>query len=209
MTCKICEIANKKIIDAIELKLAQSKGSLSTSDMTELIATFPEHKNRIEKIDTQACTIHFNFHQRISRVPYETVAAEDPASVDQCSIETEKKNRSLTDDIGKDEAEVLYELLNSQAATFNALTNHVNKILLAKEIDTNTMLMHPETLKFYDTLATSMRSTVREIKELNHSLNGEKDSTSDSIVALVKAIRGPSEEEKQKEADMTTKEFDT
>ena len=213
MVCKICAIANTKIISEIENYLAINQGDLFDKDKKELIEAFPEFADQINKIDDQATTLHFNFHQRITRAPKQKkVPVENQNEAEpNCSIFETKPLGSLADEIAKDEAEVLYELLNSQAATFTALNNKISQAIAEGGEDLNSMIVHPTTIEFYNNVAASMRATVKEIRELNFSLNGTKDTALDGLKALVAALHGPVRNNQSSDEpvnDLTTKEFD-
>lgn len=184
MNCKICSIDSQVVRDAIEFVLLRNSGTLFESDREELCATFPEYAENIAKITENDCNIHFNFHQRISRVPQPKRAIE-PATNEKAA----KNGVSLAADIGKDEAEVLYEMLNSQAATFTLLNNRIaNQIKDAENEDGTKMLLHPQTIQFYRETADSIRATVKAIGDLNVALNGQKDSSLDGLLALAAAL---------------------
>lgn len=186
MNCKICSIDSQAVRDAIEFALLKNSGTLFDSDREELYAAFPEYAENIAKITDNDCNIHFNFHQRISRVPQPKKAIE-PAASDKAI----KNGVSLAADIGKDEAEVLYEILNAQAATFTLLNNRIaNQIKDAESEDGTKMLLHPQTIQFYKETADSIRATVRAIGDLNTALNGQKDGSLDGLMALAAALNG-------------------
>ena len=204
MVCKICLLGGK-VLAAIEAKLYANGGSLFEADVQELVTQFPEQKEALETIREQDCNIHFNFHQKIARTPTEREPKEAG------------KNLSLAEDIGKDEAEVLYELLNSQAATFNVLNTRIAKqIAKADEDDRTSMLIHPNTMQFYKETADSIRATVRAIGDLNVALNGQKDGAQEGLFALAAAIAGAREPKEAKKVthpqdnpeDGTTTMFD-
>lgn len=199
MICKICEIASAKVINAIEIQLAITKGMLTTSARKKIISEFPEFTKQIEAVDGKACELHYNFHQKIVRIPAMPSSITSP----------DEKKKTLAEDVGKDEAQVLYEMLNAQAATFNALTNQINEAITERTTEMTAMQIHPSTLQFYKEISDSMRATVREIRELNSSINGQEDLASKGLVALIDAIHGKKPKDIEKPADeMTTKEFD-
>ena len=185
MTCKICLIDNSKVRDAIEVALLGGQGMLLNEDKEALKETFPEYAATIEALNENDCSMHYNFHQRISRIPTQkkVEVSEDGGKV--------KNGVSLAADIGKDEAEVLYEVLNAQAATFTLLNNRIaNQIKDAEKEDNTKMLLHPGTIQFYKETAESIRATVRAIGDLNVALNGQKDSSLDGLMALAAALKG-------------------
>ena len=181
MTCKICQMGNAKLVEAIEEKLLASAGSLFLEDKKELQSKFPEFVDKIDALTDRDCELHYNFHQRICRVPRVVVKVEEAAQP--------KENKSLADDIGKDEAAVLYELLNEQAATFTLLNNRIaNQIKDTEKEDGSKLLLHAGTTQFYKELADSIRATVRAIGDLNVSLNGQKDGSIEGLKALAGAL---------------------
>lgn len=183
MNCRICSIDSQEVKDAIEFALLRNSGTLFESDKVELIEQFPEYEKAINAVTDNDCGMHFNFHQRISRVPSirKTNEPADPKAG--------KNGVSLAADIGKDEAEVLYEVLNAQAATFTLLNNRIiNQIRDAEKEDGTKMLLHPQTIQFYRETADSIRATVKAIGELNVALNGQKDGSLDGLLALAAAL---------------------
>ena len=182
MVCRICQL-NAKVLEVVEAKLYANGGVLFETDKREIAERFPESGQNVQAITDQDCSMHFNFHQRIARIP---------AARREVETGTEAgKNVSLAQDIGKDEAGVLYELLNSQAATFNALNTRIAKqISKADEEDRTSMLIHPSTMQLYKETADSIRATVRAIGDLNVALNGQKDGSLDGLMALAAALNG-------------------
>ena len=65
--------------------------------------------------------------------------------------------------------------------------------------------MNPNTLLFYKDIGDSIRSTVKELRELNNALNGKKDTALEGLKAIAAALR-PNEEEKKSE--LTTNMYD-
>lgn len=183
MTCRICSIDSLAVRDAIELSLFNNQGMLFASDKDALAEKFPEYAAKIEALTENDCAMHFNFHQRISRAP------QLKCKTTETSEKKVKDGASLADDIGKDEAAVLYEVLNAQAATFTLLNNRIaNQIKDAEKEDNTKMLIHPGTIQFYKETADSIRATVKAIGELNVALNGQKDSSLDGLLALAQAL---------------------
>lgn len=181
MMCRICQIDDSKLVEAIEESLLNGQGSLFDSDKEKLKEEFPAYAEKIEMITEQDCSMHFNFHQRICRIPRAKTATEEPS--------TKKNGASLAEDIGKDEAAALYELLNSQAATFNVLNNRiVRQIRDAENEDGSKLLLHPNTTQFYKEIADSIRATVRAIGDLNVALNGQKDGSLEGLLAVAAAL---------------------
>ena len=187
MICRICAIDSKKVRDAVEIRLLEGHGSLFMRDKEELASEFPEYAEKILMITDNDCSMHFNFHQQISRVPRTKVETptEDKAA---------KNGVSLAADIGKDEAAVLYEVLNAQAATFTLLNNRLAMhIKDSDKEDSTKLLVHPGTTQFYKELADSIRATVRAIGDLNVALNGQKDGSLGGLLALADALNSSRE----------------
>lgn len=209
MTCKICKISNQKVIDAIEQALYESRGILAKSKLDEIAEMFPEFADEVRTIDDQSIYLHYNFHMHIARMPKiaQNNVPENGAGADRCSISSPQKSSSrLVDEIRYDEAEILYEVLNMQAATFSALSNKINEALTVNEED-KTFFIHPETRQFYSELGSSIRATVKEIRETHKAINGEKDGAVEGLKAIAAAIHGVVNDS-EKEDDMTTKMFD-
>lgn len=190
--CTICNINNKKLLNDIEEFLEKNDGILTNDDKGYLADTYGEQFTSL-KLSQDQLKIHWNFHQSIKR--------EAIASID-LSIDTPK---SLAKDIDKDEGTVLNELLNTQAATFNCLTKKINRSIEEHGGDLTTMIINPNTAQFYSDLAASIRNTVKELRELNVSINGAKDGAMEGLKALAKALT-PEKDEQRK--DLTTDEFD-
>ena len=179
MSCKICSITSGKLRQAVEDALVQFDGTLPQNTKAKLCESYPEFAEVLDGITTHDCEIHFNFHQVIGRC------------AQPCSIpETEEAERpaSIAKDVGKDEAEVLLDLLNTQYATFTALTNKINgAITRAKADEMIGLLINPGTTQFYKELGDSVRATVRELRELNTAINGKQDAL-EGLKALAAAF---------------------
>lgn len=195
MVCRICALNNHKLINEIEHILAKNSGKLFTREVTKLCEEYPAYVEQLKAITDRDSSIHFNFHQQVVRCPS---SIEDGEAT---------KGSRLVDDIGKDEAEVLYDLLNQQAATFTALSKKINDTIINNDRDSSALLVHPETTRLYETITMSMRATVRELRELDLAKNGEKDGAVEGLKALAAAIVN-SKTAKSVDEDMTTKEFD-
>lgn len=182
MTCRICQLTNDKVRNAVELELLQGKGYLDDTIKNKLCDEYPEFAAAISAITQQDAEMHFNFHQNIQLIP---------------------TGDSVAKDINKDEASILYQMLNTQAATFNALNKQVNDALQENQEGLTTVLINPNVTEFYDKLAHSIRATVKEIRELNMALNGKKDDAIEGLKALAMALGGTKPQD-----DMTTKDFD-
>ena len=201
MNCNICKLPNRDLLNKVEFLLDANSGTISAQNKKDLIDQFPAYKKEIEEISDQDANIHWNFHQTIAR------AAKACDHLEKEDSEKEKPPvSSLTNDIGKDEATALYELLNGQAATFNVLSKKVNRALEeASAEDMTGMLIHPNTSIFYKELSDSIRATVREIVNFNVTVNGSKNGALEGLKALAAAIGGSKE---QPIEDKSTKEYD-
>ena len=183
MSCKICSITNGKLRQAIESELVQFDGVLSSKAKAELIEKYPDFVSIIDSISSHDCEMHFNFHQSIGR------------NAQACSISYREnegeaaKSSSLADDVGKDEAEILLDLLNTQYATFTAITNKINgAIQRVKPEEMTGLLINPGTAQFYKELGDSVRATVRELRELNTAINGKQDGALEGLKSLAAAL---------------------
>lgn len=201
MSCRICQITNKNLRADIELLLSDNDGTISDKNKADLVDKYADFKDVINAISNQDCEMHWNFHQGCTREP--NCYIPDKEGKEQVS--------SVAGDINKDEANLLSELANKQMATFTVLDNKVKKAL--ENIDDLTqVVINPTTAQFYREIGESLRATVRDIRDLNVSLNGDKNSAADGLKALAAAILGskqpeaPTEDNKPK--DLTTKEFD-
>lgn len=188
MICTICKIKDSKLKNAIEEYLDANKGILLNQDRIELINRFPESEDLIDSLTEEVCQMHWNFHQ----------AASYTSSI----INGDETPESLTKDINKDEAGVLYEFMNKQAATFNCLSNKINGVL-QKSDDLTCAVINPSVLALYKDLGDSLRATVREIRELNAQVNGTKSGALEGLKALAQALT-PATSAPQ----MTTTEYD-
>lgn len=252
MTCKICAISSRKVIDAIEQALQAGSGCLDAQAKQKLAEMFPDYSKQIKELDDQTCSMHFNFHQHIARdplgsldLPSANVAnvanavnaanlaknlagtgtlslADAPLSIEPASVEAAERCQvqpaRLVDQLKLDETEILYELLNMQAATMTVLSNKINEEFAKKddEHQARMLLINPETRQFYADLGNSIRATVKEIRETHLAMNGEKDSAVDGLKAIAAAIHGTNQpkqptdpnQSNQPVDDMTTKAFD-
>ena len=181
MSCKICSITSGKLRQAIEDALVQFDGTLPQNTKAKLCESYPEFAEVLDGITGHDCEIHFNFHQAVGR-------CAQPYSI----VETEEGERpaSIAKDVGKDEAEVLFDLLNTQYATFTALTNKINNAITRAKADEMTgLLVNPGTTQFYKELGDSVRATVKELRELNTAINGKQDAL-EGLKALAAAFGG-------------------
>lgn len=190
--CNICSINSRAVRNRIEQYLAESGGFLSIDTKESLIKEFPEFEAAIYKITAKDCEIHYGFHQSI-------VAAlpRDMLELDE----------TLAKDVGKTEAEILYQLLCQQAATMTALTNKINDQLQLLDGPLNGLFINPATADFYDRLGDSMRRTVEQIDKMNMNLNGKKDGALDGLMALAKALHG-NDSDAEQSGQLTTTEYD-
>lgn len=194
MTCTICSIRKVELKRTVEQFLEQNNGVLSSENKNALKAQFPDDVEVIDGINAQDCSIHWNFHQTITR--------EAEANI----VVKEGNNSTLAADVNKDEGFALYELLNNQAATFNCLSRKIDKTIEKAE-DAKDIMFNPNVLQFYRDTADSIRATVRELKDLNTAVNGNGDSSLEGLKALAVALtvnKGPVSKEQQ----MTTDEYD-
>ena len=104
MKCAICSIGNKELLQEIEYLLEVNNGMLRNKDKIDLIEKYPAYKAAIEKISDQDCNMHWNFHQSVDR-PVEIFGN---VTVDPEKPEEKPTVASLTADIAKDEATILY-----------------------------------------------------------------------------------------------------
>lgn len=209
MKCAICSIGNKELLQEIEYLLEVNSGMLHAKDRSNLIEEYPAYKEAIEKISDQDCNMHWNFHQSVDR-PIEIFgnATSDPEKPEENPTVS-----SLTADIAKDEATILYEVLNAQAATFRCLDRKMKRAIEKADTDDDGMsqiIVNPNTVNMYNEITSSIRGTVRELRDLNKELNGKGEDPLAGIKALATALTigsAPKVEGEQPE-DMSTKEFD-
>lgn len=216
MKCAICSIGNKELLQEIEYLLEVNNGTLHNKDKIDLIEKYPAFKAAIEKITDQDCSMHWNFHQSVDR-PVEIFG--QPKSTSEENPEEKPSVSSLTADIAKDEATILYEVLNAQAATFRCLDRKMKRAIEKAGSDEEGMsqiIINPNTVTMYNEMASSIRGTVREIREMNKELNGKGEDPLAGIKALAVALTAsrpasssvPPEGNSEPEGDMSTKEFD-
>ena len=201
MSCKICSITNGKLRQALEDALIQFDGTLPQNTKAKLYTDFPEFASALDAISAHDCEMHFNFHQAVGRVAQARSIVSD---------ETEpQQSTSLASDVGKDEAEILLELLNTQYATFTAITNKINgAITRAKSDELTGLLINPGTAQFYKELGDSVRATVRELRELNTAVNGKQDGALEGLKALATALSANQGQPSAVAEDQTTTMFD-
>lgn len=184
MSCKICSITNGKLRQALEDALLQFDGTLPQNTKAKLYTEFPEFASALDAISAHDCEMHFNFHQAVGR----GAASCSISMVEKEAGETQQST-SIAGDVGKDEAEILLDLLNTQYATFTAITNRINgAITRAKSDELTGLLINPGTAQFYKELGDSVRATVRELRELNTAVNGKQDGALEGLRALAVAL---------------------
>ena len=159
MRCSICSIQNKALREEIEQYLLINDGFLSDANKTLLKDKYPNEVSVIDGITTNDCTLHFNFHIVEARV---SSLVTKPAKEGE-----EAKSASLAEDVGKDEAQILSELANTQMATFNLLTKKINNALQDDDNDASIAVVHPTLIQLYRETADSVRSSVKSIQDLN------------------------------------------
>ena len=120
MKCTICSIDNKELRGEIEALLEQNSGCLSTKEKQELKVKYNSEKEiaQIDAITDNDCTVHWNFHQVIQReIPHGIQDSKDILESTEAS-KADKGGFSLADDIDKDEAQILYEVICSKSGNF-------------------------------------------------------------------------------------------
>ena len=182
--CKICNISSSEAVKSIEAALNSSNGHLSPQKLREIAEEFPAFKDAILSITESDIEMHYNFHMVVTK--------------------NHEENDSVAKDVGKDEADTLYQLLGQQAATMTLLTKKINTAIQEHDGGAATLSINPTTAQFYKDLGTSMRETVKAISDLNVSLNGKKDGALEGLKALAMALHG----ETPNSSDLSTKEFD-
>lgn len=203
MSCRICSITNGKLRQALESALVQFDGTLPQNTKAKLCEEYPEYASIVDSITAHDCEMHFNFHQAIGRVAHSRSIDSDKDG-GEAQVST-----SLADDVGKDEAEVLLELLNTQYATFTAITNKINGAIQRAKADEMTgLLINPGTAQFYKELGDSVRATVRELRELNTAVNGKQDGALEGLKALAGALCADKSQPSGESNDLTTTMFD-
>jgi len=190
MKCRICEIKNKDLLFDLESCLEKSGGILSSQDKNELNKKYPD-EDIINKLTDEECELHWNFHMAPS---YDMPAA---------SPDEEAVKDSLTRDINKDEASILYDLAKKQTATFNLITNKLNNTIKDSD-DINELALPTNLLALYRETAGSIRETVKLIKDINVDINGSKSGALEGLKALANALKDNGEEKK----DLSTDKFD-
>lgn len=194
MACSICSIRNADLKRCVEGYLEKNSGVLSSENREQLKKEFPNEN--IDLILDQDCSIHWNFHQAIEREAEANLVAKEGG------------NTTLAADISKDEGYALYQLLNQQAATMTCLSRKINKAIEKAE-EAKDIMFNPNVIQFYNDIAGSIRSTVKAISDLNTSVNGAGDSSTEGLKALAVAlVANKGSNGVSKEQQMTTDEYD-
>ena len=190
MKCRICEIKNKDLLHDIECCLEKSSGILASGDINELNKKYPE-ESIINELTDEECQIHWSFHMAPS---YESTGV----------YQGEEAKSSLTKDINKDEASILFDLAKQQAATLTLAGNKINDAI--KDADDISELALPTNLLIlYRETAGSVRETVKLIKDINCDVNGSKSGALEGLKALANALKS---DDKEPKGDLTTNEYD-
>ena len=213
MSCLICSLKNVALQNEIERRLDINAGFLTEDDKKELKSNpdFADSIDIINKLTPQECEVHWNFHQSSSYAP---------CSIDksQNAIAEGSNKTSLRDDIGKDEAGVIYDLTLKQMTTFNRLTKKIESVLNDTETDLTCAFINPVVLDFYKTLTSDIRDNVKTLKDLNAAVNGEKSGSLEGLKAIAVALSTPLPNQQNQGAaiagvevgakDLSTNEFD-
>lgn len=205
MSCIICSLRNIDLQNDIERLLDINHGYVPEDAKKELKAKYPDNAEIIGKISQQEYLMHWNFHQSSSYLPAHVSV---PAESKQASY-------SLRDDIGKSEASVLYDMMSKQMETFNRLTHKINNAIDNEESDVAHVIVNPVVADFYKGLTDSMRATVKELRDLNDTVNGKTNGSLDGLKAIALAISQPLDSTQTTisnaapgRADMSTDKFD-
>lgn len=191
MACLICSLKNIKLRNEIERRLDINAGILSDMDKKELRED-PDFVNDIEvinKLTNQECELHWNFHQSSGFAPCSIDFPRDDEPQGG-KLETAKP-KSIKDEIGRNEAVVLYDLMSKQMETFNCLSKKINSALSDSESDLTCAVVNPVMLDFYKNLTADIRDAVKAIKELNSAVNGEKSGSLEGLKAIAVALTSP------------------
>lgn len=181
MSCIICSLRNIELQNDIERLLDINQGYLPEDSKKELKAKYPEDAETIAKVSQQEFMMHWNFHQSSSYLPAQASTA----------VAGKQESHSLKDDIKKDEAAVLYDIMSKQMETFNRLTRKINDSIDSEESDVSHVIVNPVVVEFYQGLTDSMRATVKELRELNDTVNGKTNGSLDGLKAIALAISQP------------------
>jgi hypothetical protein len=130
--------------------------------------------------------VHWNFHQSSSFAPSSIGSARDLATQEETS-----KPTSIRDEIARDEATVLYDLMAKQMATFNCLSKKINSALTDGDSDMTCAIVNPVILEFYKGLTSDIRDDIKALRELNQAINGEKSGSLEGLKAIAVALTSP------------------
>ena len=215
MACLICSLKDVNLQNDIERRLDINHGYLTEDDKKELKANpkYSQYVDIINKLTPQECEVHWNFHQSSSFAP-SSIGSAQVATVDK---ETTKPT-SIRDEIARDEATILYDLMAKQMATFNCLTKKINAALSDGDSDMTCAIVNPVMLEFYKGLTADIRDDVKALRELNQAINGEKSGSLEGLKAIAVALTSPLPGQNQQNAaiagvqvgakDLSTNEYD-
>lgn len=215
MSCLICSLKNVELQNDIERRLEINSGYLNEDDKKELKAN-PKYKDYIDiinKLTPHECEVHWNFHQSSSFAP-SSIGSTRVATVD----EEPAKPTSIKDEIARDEATVLYDLMAKQMSTFNCLSKKINAALTDGDSDMTCAIVNPVMLEFYKGLTADIRDDIKALRELNQAVNGEKSGSLEGLKAIAVALTSPLPGQNQQNAaiagvqvgakDLSTDEYD-
>ena len=180
MSCAICSLKNVELQNDIERLLDINSGIISAEDKKNLKEKYIDDIDTINSISDQEYMMHWNFHQSSSYLPAKT---SEPAEGE--------KSRSLKDDIGKNEAAILYDLMSKQMETFNRMTHKINAAIDNEENEVSHVIINPVMCEFYRDLGASIRANIKELKELNETVNGKTNNSLEGLRAIALAISQP------------------
>lgn len=195
MPCSICKIKNPALLGAVESYLSENHGVLTAENIKKLKQEFTTESDiaDIQAIKSEDYSIHWNFHQVVMSEPLE------------------QSTKTLASDVDRSEAEILYNLMDKQVATFNCLTNKINDAIAKNDSGLQGLIINPTTAQFYNDIAASIRANVKEIRELDAQKNGSKGGALEGLKALAAAIQ-PTQPENTTypdgKKDLTTDEYD-
>lgn len=205
MSCIICSLRNIDLQNDIERLLDINQGYITDEAKKELKVKYPNEAEIIGKISQQEYLMHWNFHQSSSYLPAQVNVSND----------NKQESKSLRDDIGKSEAAVLYDIMSKQMETFNRLTHKINDAIDSEESDVSHVIINPVVGDFYKGLTDSMRATIKELRELNDTVNGKTNGSLDGLKAIALAISQPLDNSQAVisntapgRSDMSTDKFD-
>lgn len=211
MSCLICSLKNVALQNEIERRLDINAGYLTEDDKKELKANpaFTDSIDTINKLTPQECEVHWNFHQSSSFAP--SSIGSQRALATQSEDSASAKPRSIRDEIDRDEASVIYDLMAKQMTTFNALSKKINSVLADGDCDLTCAFINPVIMEFYKNLSADIRDNVKSLKDLNQAVNGEKSGSLEGLKAIAVAISSPlpgKNQEVVEAKDLSTDEYD-